>query len=387
MGRRGNGEGSIYQRKSDGKWVCSITLENGKRKVLYGNTRKEVQEKLKVVLREQQQGKVIVAPQQTVKQFLDDWLENTHRQNVRPRSYERYEELIRLHIVPSLGKIQLQKLAPQHLRKLYTDKLKEGLSPKTVTSIHNLLHTALDVAVKWDLVAQNVTEKVSPPRKVHHEIKPLSPEQIHRLLDAAQGHPLEALLILALSTGMRRGELLGLKWQDIDFINGTLQVRRILNRVPTKMVKEVGQSFVDAEPKTEKSRRQIVLASFAIEALKQHRARQAEMKKEAGTDWQEHDYVFSNATGNYLHPGNNVLVPFKRLLKKAGLPDVRFHDLRHSAATMLLSKGVHPKVVQELLGHSEIGMTLNIYSHVLPTMQRDAISMLNAILEDHEDKA
>ncbi len=257
MKRRGHGEGSIHLRK-DGRWAASISLENRKRKTFYGKTRREVQEKLKVALREQQQGTLVTAPQQTVKQFLDDWLENTHKHNIRPRSYERYELIVRLHIVPYIGKVQLQKLVPQQLKKLYADKLKEGLSAITVAAIHNLLHRALDDAVRWELLVRNICDRVSPPRKPHYEIQPLTIEQIHLLLEAARGHPQEALFILALNTGMRRGELLGLKWRDIHFGGGTLQVRRILNRVPTRMAKELGRRYEEAEPKTARSRRGIV---------------------------------------------------------------------------------------------------------------------------------
>ncbi|MBA2391473.1 MAG: site-specific integrase, partial [Ktedonobacteraceae bacterium] len=182
MTHRGHGEGTIYHRQ-DGRWAATITIEMGKRKTFYGKTRKEVQEKLKIALREQQQGTLITAPEQTVKQFLDDWLENSHKQNVRPRSHERYEQIVRLHILPSLGKVQLQKLAPQQLKKLYAEKLKEGLSAITVTAVHNLLHRALDDAVRWDLLARNVCDRVSPPRKEHREITPLSVEQIHLLLE------------------------------------------------------------------------------------------------------------------------------------------------------------------------------------------------------------
>lgn len=388
MAKRGNGEGSIYFRQSDKKWVGSITLENHKRKVLYGSSRKEVQEKMKVALREQQQGALVTAPQQTLKQYLEDWLDNTHKQNIRPRSYERYEEIVRLHIVPAIGNVPLQKLTPQRLQKLYSEKLKEGYSAVTVIAIHNLLHKALDNAVRWELVAQNVCKKVSPPRRVRPEMKSLTPEQVQQLLDAARGHPQEALFILALSTGMRRGELLGLKWQDINFAEGTLQVRRVLSRVPTKMVEQVGQHYIEAEPKTPKSRRSIALAAVALEALKLHRDRQLKMREKAGDAWEDHDYVFCTPTGKYLTPGHNALVQLKVLLKKAGLPDIRFHDLRHSAASMLLGMGTHPKVVQELLGHSQIGMTMDIYSHVLPSMQREAMSKLDAVLrkQEHENR-
>jgi integrase len=380
MKHRGHGEGTIYHRQ-DGRWVASITLETGKRKTFYGKTRKEVQEKLKIALREQQQGTLVTAPEQTVKQFLDDWLENSHKQNIRPRSHERYEQIVRLHIIPYIGKVQLQKLAPQQLKKLYADKLKEGLSAITVTAIHNLLHRVLDDAVKWDLLARNVCDRVSPPRKEHREITPLTVEQIHQLLEAASGHPQEALFVLALHTGLRRGELLGLKWQDISFTEGTLQVRRILNRVPTKMVKEVGQRYIEAEPKTKKSRRNIFLTESALDALKQHQSRQMDARLKAGAAWENHDYVFCTPLGRHLTPGHDALVQLKKLLAKAGLPEIRFHDLRHSSASLLLSLGVHPKVVQELLGHTQISMTMDIYSHVLPTMQKEAMEKLNRKLQ------
>ncbi len=219
-------------------------------------------------------------------------------------------------------------------------------------------------------------ETVSPPRKIHKEIKPLAPEQARQLLDAAKGHPQEALFVLALATGMRRGELLGLKWQDINLDNSVLQVRRALTRMPT------GLGYQETEPKTKTSRRSIVLTLFANEALKEHRTRQLEMKQKAGTAWEDHDYVFCTPTGKHLSPGHDVLVQLKKLLKKAGLPDIRFHDLRHSTATLLLSKGVHPKVVQEILGHSEISMTMDTYSHVLPTMHKDAMDGLNDIFRN-----
>src|SRR5437660_2961137 len=231
------------------------------------------------------------------------------------------------------------------------------------------------------MLPKNVCDLVSPPRKQHEDIKPLNQEQIRKLLEAAKGHTNEALFILALATGMRRGELLGLKWQDINLENKQLQVRRTLSRVPTKMVKELGARYIEAETKTKRSRRSIVLTDFAIGALKQHQTQQLAAKQKAGDLWEEHDYVFCSPTGKHLDPGYDALVQLKKLLNEAGLPDVRFHDLRHSSATMLLMMGVHPKVVQEILGHSEISMTMDIYSHVLPTMQKEAMEKLNKAFE------
>ena len=380
MARRGHGEGSIYQR-SDGRWAASISLEGGKRKTFYGKTRKEVQEQLKTALHQQQQGILATGPQQKVGQFLIHWLENVHKQSIRSRTYERYEEIVRLHLVPGIGHHQLQKLSPQHLQSFYTKKLEEGLSTTTVISFHNVLHKALETAVRWNLISRNVCDLVSPPRRKRFEIQPLSVEQVQQLLAATRDHRLEALFILALATGMRRGELLGLKWQDINFQTDMLQVRRILTRVPTKVKKPQGATYVEAEPKTEKGRRGILLPQFVLEALKQHRVRQLEARLKAGAEWQEHDYVFCTSVGTHLHPTRDVLDQLKVLLVKAGLPDIRFHDLRHSSATMLLSMGVHPKIVQEILGHSQISMTMDTYSHVLPTMQKEAMSKLNELLQ------
>ena len=379
MSKRGNGEGSIYRRK-DGRWVAEMTLEGRARRFVYGKTRKEVQEKLKTALHEQQQGTLIGHPtKQTVAQFLNDWLENSQKQSVRPRTFERYEEIVRIHIAPDLGRHQLLKLSPQHLQAFYAKKVGEDLSATTVGILHNVLHKALDTAMRWGLVARNVCDLVSPPRAKRFEMKPLSTEEVYLFLRAAHGHYLEALFALALATGMRRGELMGLKWQDINMETSTVQIRRILTRVPSKLKGE-GESYVEAEPKTQKSRRNVVIAAFALDSLKRHRIRQLETKLKAGPLWKEHDYVFCTSVGTHLNPTRDILDQLKLLLKKAGLPDIRFHDLRYSAATLLLSEGVHPKIVQELLGHSNISMTMDVYSHVLPGMQQEAVGKLNDAL-------
>jgi integrase len=372
--RRGHGEGSIYQRK-DGRWTASVTVEGRKRKYIYGKTRREVQERLKVVLRDQQQGTLVTSPQQTMEQFLNQWLES-HKTSIRIRTFERYEQIVRLHLVPNIGHIQLQKLTPQMVQNLYT-KLEKGLSSTTVNTLHAMLHKALKDAVKWGLLARNVCDAVSVPRRAHYEIKPLTMEQAKILLDAAKQDPLEALWVLALTTGMRRGEMLALKWQDINFEQAMLQVRRIFTRAP-------GRRYIESEPKTEKSRRSIMLAAITVETLRQHRIRQLEMKPQAGPAWQENDLVFCTSLGTPLNP-NVALDKFKKLLKKAGLPDMRLHDLRHSIATILLSMGVHPKVVQELLGHNRIQETVDTYSQVLPTIHREAIKRLEDVLWKKDD--
>jgi len=296
MPKRGNGEGSVYQRKSDGKWVTSITLDNGRRKVLYSNTQQEAIKKLKKASQQQEQGTLTVGPQHTVAQYLDYWL-SVYKQKIRPRSYERYEQIIRLHLVPTLGKLKLDKLSPQHVQLLYTKKLEEGLSTNTVLVIHGMLHKALKSAMRWGLLAQNVCDRVDIPRKVPYEIHTLTVEQAQRILAAIHEHPNEALFILALTTGMRRGEIAGLKWHDIDIEHATLHVQRGLTRVPTTM----GGGYQEAEPKTEKSRRTVALPDFAVDALRKHRDCQVEIKSEMAEFWQEHDCVL-HSFGNTHSP-------------------------------------------------------------------------------------
>jgi integrase len=363
--RSPRGEGSIYQR-ADGRWVAQVPIEGGKRKLLYRKTEKEAMSALRKAMNEQEQGTLATGPQQTLKAYLTHWLEEVHKPTIRLNSYIKYQKLINSYIIPSLGNVRLQKLTPQQVLSLYRQKEQDGLSPKTINSIHGVLHKALDNAVRWNLVSRNVCDLVSPPRLVKHEIQTLTMEQAHQLLVAARGHRLEVMLMLALTTGMRRGELLGLKWGDIDFENHFLQVRRSLDFIAGH------GGYIETEPKTTRSRRKIILPDFVIAALKQQRVQQLEWKLKAGDDWQEKNYVFTGFKGGPINsPYINKL--FNKLLQEAGLSHMRFHDLRHSAATLLLSMGVNPKVVQEILGHSTISMTMDTYSHVLPSMHKEAM--------------
>ncbi len=366
--QRGHGEGSIYQR-SDGRWAASITLGGRKRKTFYGKTRREVQEKLRVALNEQKQGTLVTGPQQTLKQYLEHWLEDVHKPAIRVSSYVKYRSQLDNHILPALGDVQLQKLTPQQVQAFYAKELKGGLSPASVRNIHQILRKALDNAVRWNLVPRNVCDVVSPPGIVKHEIQLLTKEQAQQLLRTARGHRLEALFTVALATGMRRGELLGLRWQDVNFEDRSLHVRRTVDRIGKN-------GIVVSNPKTSKSRRKVMLPNFVIDVLKQHRSRQLEARLRAGTTWQENNLVFSNTLGGFLDAGYLHSL-FQKLLKDAGLPHMRFHDLRHSAATILLTMGAHPKLVQELLGHSQISMTMDTYSHALPSMQRDMMDGLD----------
>ena len=372
MARRGHGEGSIYQRK-DGRWVASITLEHRKRKYFYGDTRKEVQEKLKIALREQQQGMLVTGPQQLLKTYLENWLEQVYKPTVKLNSYVQYRSIIHHHLIPAFGSVPVQKLTPEKLHAFYRQKLDEGSAPATIRLIHAVLSRALGDAVKQGLVARNVVTLVTPPRIERYEAKTLSAEQAEKLLEAARGSRLDTLLIMALTTGMRRGELLALRWDDVDFQQSLISVHRTMSRVG-------GYGYRESEPKTRSSRRRIVLPNVALDALKEHRIQQDVVRMEVGDKWHEKGLVFCDRYGGFFSP-DRVLWSFSKLLSKVGLPYMRFHDLRHSAATILLVASVHSKVLQERLGHSTISMTLDVYSHVLPSMQQEAANKIDDIFK------
>ena len=367
MGKHANGEGSIVQRK-DGRWMATLTID-GKRRYFYGNTQKEALEKRRAAQREHAQGILATGPTQTLKVYLNHWLEEVHRPSVGLRTYLGYRGKLDNYIVPALGHIQLRKLTPQQVQSFYAKMLKEGLKANTVNGIHNILHSALDNAVRWNLVSRNVSDLVTKPRIVKPKIHPLTEEQARTLLDAVKGDVLEGIITVTLVTGLRRGEVLGLKWEDIDLENKYLYVRRSVGRA-------YKYGIVVSEPKTKSGIRVIKLPNIVIDVIAEHKVLQDAVKAKLGTRWQDSGYVFCNGIGEFLDESQLQLM-YKRLLKRAMLPNIRFHDLRHSAATIMISMGVNPKVVQEILGHSNISMTMDTYAHVLPSMQQDAMEKLN----------
>jgi integrase len=356
--RRGNGEGSVYRRK-DGLWVGQYRVQTpsgAKTKYIHSKSRKDAATKLVKAIADRDSGFVFDSESLTVGQYLDRWLDAI-RGTVRERTWKRSEEIVRLHLVPSLGKTRLDKLSSFQLQSLYSSKLDSGLSARTVRMIHTTLHKALKSAVNWSLVPRNVTEAVSPPREQVKEINPLNEEQVKRLLKTVRGDRLEALYVLGIHTGLRSGELLGLRWEDLDLQAGTLQVKRT-----------VFNGRVEA-PKTVKGRRSIKLTQTSIRALQEHQT--------VG------EWVFCTRLGTPLSVHNLHNRSWKPLLKKTGLPlDTRFHDLRHTCASLLLTKGVHPKIVQEMLGHSSISITLDTYSHVLRNLQGEAVRAMEDIFKD-----
>ena len=281
-------------------------------------------------------------------------------------------EYVRLHISPELGNVPLAKLTAQQVQALYARKLDDGLSPTTVHHLHAVLHRALKAALRLELVQRNITELIDPPRMAHREMATLSPEQARHFLATAAGDRFEALYVLALSTGMRQGELLALRWRDIDLITGTLSVRVTLCYTP--------KGYVLAEPKTHHSCRLIALPQLAQEALRRHRELQAAEMAKLGDAWHDLDLVFPNTIGRPMVNMHLLRREFLPMLQQAGLQRIRFHDLRHTAATLLLRQGVNPKIVSEMLGHSDVSITLNLYSHVTPHMQQQAAAAMDEAL-------
>jgi integrase len=396
--KRGRNEGSIFQR-TDRRWCAVVDLgwDDGKRKrkYLYADTRAEVAEALNKALRDKAQGLPIAPERLTVAQFLNHWLDDSVKPTVRPLTYRSYDQIACL-VAPELralrprqlgrngkpfattravtegiGGLRLHKLTPQHVQSLLNRRLDEGLSARTVQYMLVVLRRGFSQAVKWGLASRNVAEMVDGPRVQRPERQPLAPAEARKLLDAIRGDRLEALYSVALALGLREGEALGLCWSDIDLETRIVQVRRALQR------SEGTLRFV--EPKSQRSRRSIAMPEIVVKALRAHRARQLQERLIAGPQWRDTGLVFTSRLGTPIDPRNMVRM-FKRMLAKAGLRDQRFHDLRHGAASLLLAQGVHPRVVMELLGHSQISLTMEIYSHVTSDLMREAAEKMNAIL-------
>jgi integrase len=362
VGRRGNGEGSISRRK-DGRWEAKYTAHTAdgpKRRTLYGKTRKEVADKLARALADRASGYTFDTENMTVGEYLDRWLNDSDKGSVRTSTYERHEQIVRLHLNPAIGRVKLSKLTPAHVQGLYRDKLDSGLSPATVQKIHAVLHKALAQALKWNMIPRNATDAVKAPRPAPEEMYPLSPEEASKLMEAAHGDKLEALYILAVQTGMRQGELLALKWEDVDLNRGVIHVRRTLVRN--------GGRIALGEPKTKNSRRPVNFTGAAVKALKTHLEQQLEDIERLGDLYCDDGLVFTSGVGTLINPSNLRRRSFAPLLQRARLPQIRFHDLRHTCATLLLSRNTNPRLVQALLGHATVAITLDTYSHIIPGM-------------------
>lgn len=368
--------GSIYQRKSDGKWVAvvDVTVQGGPRRrlVRYAATKLEADRTLRDELRKVEAGVRATGRQVTVGAFLSTWLASIRPPHgVRPSTFKRYGELVNGHLIPGLGKLRLSALQPTDVDAFLAGKLDAGPAPRTVHHMRAVLRAAMSQAVRDGLVARNPASLSRPVRVERHEMTVLSPEQARAFLDAVKGDRLEALYSTVLAVGLRQGEALALRWQDVDLDAGTLRVEHGLQRVAGKL------QLVPT--KSARSRRTIVLPGMVADAIRAHRAHQLQERLLAGGRWLDTGYVFASTIGTPIDPAE-LRRAFASVLRRASLPPIRFHDLRHSAASLMLAQGVPARVVMETLGHSSITLTMDTYSHVLPALQRQAADAMDLLL-------
>lgn len=377
-GRGANGRSTIIKR-DDGRWhgyVSMGTKGDGRRdrRHVSAVTRREVVEKVKALEAKRDAGMVSAAGRpMTVEEWLSYWIDNIAPSRVRPRTLDSYRSLIRMHLLPYIGKRRLDQLMPEHLEQTYRELLTKGLSPTSVLRVHRVMHRALKIAMQRDRIARNVATLVEPPRQERPQTpEPLDVEECKRVLGAAEGRRNAARWTVALALGLRQSEALALQWKDINLDAGRLSVRRGLHRVP-------GQGLTFTEPKTDRSRRTIALPGPLIEALRKQRVEQNQERLVAGTEWVDWDLVFTQPNGRPLDKHSDYEA-WVKLLQDAGVRHIRLHDGRHTAATLLLTAGVHPRVVMELLGHSQMRTTTDIYSHVMPALAKEAADRMTATL-------
>ena len=369
MARRGSNEGTIH-RRNDGRWAAALSLgyQGGRRrrKYLYGKTRAEVARKLQEAQRTLSDGGILPAERQTVETLLRTWLKDSAAQKVRRKTFQRYEEIVRLHLIPALGSLKLARLNPAQIEAMLNAALARGVSPRSLIQWRAVLRRALHVAMRWGWVNRNAASLAEPPRSEDYIVPPLTTADAQALMLAVKGDRLEALFQVGLALGLRQSEALGLRWSDVELEEGMLSFQRSLQRVAGE--------WIFNEPKTAKSRRTLPLPAPLTAALRQHRNRQLEERLSAGPAWEGSawgELVFTDQLGRPLS-GFHVLRRFRSLLALAELPPMRYHDLRHGAASLMAAQGVPARVAMELLGHSQIATTMNIYTHVTPEDQRQA---------------
>jgi integrase len=365
--------GTVGQR-ADGRWEAKATLpsRNGsrRRQSVYGKTEEEVVAKLKKLQGDLERGQLPVDQRLTVGAYLDHWLTTVVASRARCSTLAGYEVNVRRHIVPAIGSTPLARLRPSDVQRLLTLKGQEGLSPRTVQYIHAVLRAALNDAMREELVHRNVAEVVRGPSVRHTPVEPLTLAQVRTLFESISGHRHEALFVMAFLTGLRQGELLGLRWSDVDLDDRWLTVRQALQRVP-------GEARF-GPPKSDRSIRGIEIPSLAAEALVRHRVAQAQARLLAGSKWRDHGLVFCTGVGTPLDH-RNVTKSFQQALVNCGLPKKRFHDARHTAASFALAGGRQAREVMELLGHSQISLTMNTYAHLMREQKREMARTFDAL--------
>jgi integrase len=378
--KRASGESSIY-RDEDGRWHGFVSMgkkENGRRdrRHVSGTRRTDVVAKVRALEAKRDAGIVEAAGRPpTLGEWLDHWLDNIAARKVRARTLESYRSTVRLHLRPGIGHHRLDRLQPEHLERLYAALADKELSPASILRAHRVLSRALRVASQRGKVGRNVATLVDPPTvKRPATALPLSVHEARQVMAAALTHRNAARWTVALAIGLRQSEALALRWADVDLDSGTLTVRRGLHRVS-------GQGLVYEEPKADRSRRTLALPAPLVGALRDHRAAQVEERIAAGHLWEDHDLVFAQPNGRPIERKSDWRA-WKALLREAGVREVRLHDGRHTAATLLLSAGVHSRVVMDVLGHAQMRTTTDTYSHVMPALGRDAADRMGAALWD-----
>jgi len=367
--KRGYGRG-FFKERSKGVWRVCVSLGRDPKSGKYlqswatvKGTRKDAEQKKTELLHQVDTGILIRPGKIHLAVFLQRWLRD-YVINLSPRTAEGYEHICRHHFIPSLGNITLNGLKPEHLQRYYSEKLSSGLSATTVRHHHTCLHKALEEAVKWGLVARNTADAVSPPRAQSREMQTWSEDDMFTFLEFARQTPYFALFHTALFTGMRRSELLGLRWCDLDLLQCQLSVTRSLHVLR-------GGKVIIRQPKTAKGKRMIALSPLTASVLREHREKQSLERAMLGKPLAGEDLVFCDLEGSPLLP-NTVTHAWIKLVRHTGLKPIRLHDARHSHASLMLKQGTHPKIVQERLGHASIQTTLDVYSHVAPGLQEAA---------------
>ncbi len=385
--KRANGQGSIYQRK-DGRWAGAafVLTADGtyKRVPVYGSSAEEVDTKLTALKNRSNLGLPAEASGWTVGNYADYWLSYVVPAKLRPTTLARYRCLIDRYVVPAIGKKRLAALSSAEVRLMLAktaatrtpgrpgqdEAARPSVSSRTVQQTHAVLRSMLSHAMREELISRNVARLVQPPAPDRTEIQPWTEDEARVFLAASRGHRLHALFVVALALGLRRGEVLGLRWSDVDFVTGQLRVWQTLQRVR-------GEGVVFGPPKSRRSRRVLTMPAVVRSALLRHRAQQ-QTEKSSG-EWVETGLVFPTSTGRHLEP-RNLNTAFGRLLVRSGVRAIRFHDLRHTCATLLLARGVSARVVMDILGHSQIAVTMNTYAHVIPAMQQQAAGQMDDAL-------
>lgn len=368
MSRRSPGEGWNIKPYRGG-YRTGYTDPSGRRRHIYARTAREARELRDKGVQDSRRGVIAPAHRSTTGEFLTAWVDDVAAHRLAPRTIERYRGIVAKHIVPSIGKVPLTKLNGQHIARLYAQKADE-LAPASIRYLHAVLHQALDQAVTWRMILVNPAGGVKAPRKPRVTIQPLNAAEARALLEAAAADPLLALYVAALHTGMRLGELLGLTWDAIDWSRGIIEVRGTLQRK--------GSNDYRLEPtKTAGSRRTVPMSATLAEALRQHKAREAERMLKMGYGRDEMTWVFTDRWGEPIYWARVTERLLRPLCRAAGIREIRFHDLRHTAASLMLSNGVPVHVVSAILGHTSPTTTLSVYAHLIPGDKDTAIGVLD----------